>query len=339
VTVANLQLNVEIRCGIAEWRNCVPAEDLLRQAGVALVEAKGRSSGSVLYQPGHDAELNRRVTLVAELRRAIVNDTLTLAYQPLLAVASREPVMLEALLRWSHPTLGDVSPAEFVPLAERAAVIADLSRWVLTAAIRQMGQWRRTGLEVHVAVNLSAADMVDPLLPLRVLTLLQEHHVPATQLLLEVTESTIMREPALAAQFMERLRVSGLRFGIDDFGTGYSSLASLHALPVDELKLDRAFIQNLDRNATNQAIVRAVTTLAHTMNLKVVAEGVETPEVWAQLEQLGCDIAQGYFISRPMSADAVPAWLRSQRALVLPAPAETPGVVALRPRAVERPGS
>ena len=123
-----------------------------------------------------------------------------------------------------------------------------------------------------------------------------------------------MREPAMAAQFMDRLRVSGLRFAIDDFGTGYSSLATLHLLPVDELKLDRAFIQNLDRNTTNQAIVRAVTTLAHTMNLKVVAEGVETPEVWTQLEQLGCDIAQGYYISRPMPAAAVAPWLVAQRA-------------------------
>ena len=338
VVVDSLVLNVEIRCGIAEWRNGVTAEDLLRQAGVALVEAKGRTSGSVLYQPGHDAELNRRVTLVAELRRAIVNDTLTLSYQPLLAISNREPLMLEALVRWSHPTLGDISPGEFVPLAERAAVIADLSRWVLTAAIRQMGQWRRIGLDIHVAVNLSAADLVDPMLPLRVLTLLQEHDVQPTQLLLEVTESTIMREPALAAQFMERLRTSGLRFGIDDFGTGYSSLASLHSLPVDELKLDRAFIHNLDRNTTNQAIVRAVITLAHTMNLKVVAEGVETPEVWNQLGQLGCDLAQGYYISRPMGADVVPAWLRTQRALVIPAAADPSGVVApFRARSAERP--
>ena len=338
VPVDNLVLNVELRCGVAEWRNRVSAEDLLRQASVALVEAKTRRSGIVLYQPGHDAELNRRVTLVAELRRAIVADSLSLAYQPLVALSSREPLMLEALVRWTHPTLGEISPAEFVPLAERAGVIADLSRWVMAAAIRQMGQWRRAGTDTSVAINLSAADMVDPLLPLRVLSLLQEHDVPPSQLLLEVTESTIMREPARAAQFMERLRLAGLRFAIDDFGTGYSSLASLHALPVDELKLDRAFVQHLDHSPTNQAIVRAVVALAHSMSLKVVAEGVETPEVWSLLAQYGCDIAQGYYVSRPMPAAAVPGWLQAQRRQVAAAePPEKAGTVApFRARGTDR---
>jgi len=339
VEVDSLPLNVEIRSGIAEWRRGLSADDLLRQVGVALVEAKGGRDGIVLYQPGHDAELNRRVTLVAELRRAIVNDSLSLAYQPLVTVADRDPLMLEALVRWKHPTLGDVSPGEFVPLAERAAVIGDLSRWVLTAAIRQMGQWRKAGLDIQLAVNLSASDMADPLLPLRVLTLLQDHGVPATSLLLEVTESTFMREPAAVARVMEPLRSSGLRFAIDDFGTGYSSLASLHSLPVDELKLDRAFIADLDRNRVNQAAVRAVTTMAHAMNLKVVAEGVETPEVWAQLAPLGCDIAQGYFISRPMGASAVPGWVNAQREQRAAAvPAETGVVSPFRGRTVERSG-
>jgi diguanylate cyclase (GGDEF)-like protein len=342
IAVDQAQVSLDLRIGIAQWRYRVSADDLLRQAGVALVEAKSRSDGPVLFQPSHEAELNRRVTLVTELRRAIAGDQLTLAYQPLVSLSTREAVMFEALVRWTHPTLGEISPGEFVPLAERAGVIGELSRWVMSAAIRQMGVWQRHGLEISVAVNLSAADMSDATLPMRALSLLQEHHVPPPQLLLEVTESTIMQDAALAAQLMQQLRVAGLRFAVDDFGTGYSTLASLHNLPVDELKIDRAFVTHLDRNTANQAIIRAVTELAHSMGLKVVAEGIETPEVWAALARLGCDIAQGYFVSRPMRADAVPGWLgahRSQLSQSLKAAEESGAVAPFRPRVAERGGA
>jgi len=340
VNVERLQINIEIRVGIAEWRAPhVPVDDLLRQADVALVEAKARNSQAVVYEPGHDAEHRRRIMLVAELRRAIADGSLTLAYQPLVTMTNREPVMLEALLRWQHPRLGNISPAEFVPLAERASVIGDLSRWVLDAAIGQLGRWRREGLEVALAVNLSAPDIADGELPGRVLTLLQQRQVQPSQLLLEVTESTIMSEPALAAQVMQRLRTVGVRFAIDDFGTGHSSLAQLHSLPVDELKIDRAFVLNLERNASNQAIVRSTTELAHSLGLKVVAEGVETPEVWTALLRLGCDLAQGYFISRPMPQAEVLGWMRTQRANLSQALSEAQedgSVAALRGRSGER---
>jgi EAL domain-containing protein (putative c-di-GMP-specific phosphodiesterase class I) len=184
---------------------------------------------------------------------------------------------------------------------------------VLNAAIAQLGAWRRAGHEFSVSVNLSAADFADGGLPAQVLALLGEHQAPATALLLEVTESAIMREPQLAAQIMQQLRTAGVRFAIDDFGTGQSSLAQLHALPVDELKIDRAFVMNLERSASNLAIMRTTIELGHSLGLKVVAEGVETPEVWATLLRLGCDVAQGYFISRPMAAAAVTPWLLAQR--------------------------
>jgi EAL domain-containing protein (putative c-di-GMP-specific phosphodiesterase class I) len=178
----------------------------------------------------------------------------------------------------------------------------------------QLGSWLRAGLDCGVSVNLSAADFADGGLPARVLALLREHEVPATRLLLEVTESAVMREPQLAAQIMQQLRSAGVRFAIDDFGTGQSSLAQLHALPVDELKIDRAFVMNLDRSASNLAIMRTTIELGHSLGLKVVAEGIETPEVWATLLRLGCDVAQGYYISRPMPAAAVAPWLLAQRA-------------------------
>jgi diguanylate cyclase (GGDEF)-like protein len=315
VQVGELRLSVDIRAGISEWRNPrVPVEDLLRQADVALLQAKEQSTIAVVYQSTHDADHRRRVLLVAELRRALAGEGLSLHYQPLVNMTDRAPLAFEALLRWAHPTLGNISPAEFIPLAERASVLPDLSRWVLNQAITQLGEWQRAGLDFEVAVNLSAADFADGGLPARVLALLGQHQVSATRLLLEVTESAIMREPQLAAQVMQQLRTAGVRFAIDDFGTGHSSLAQLHALPVDELKIDRAFVMNLERSASNLAIVRTTIELGHSLGLKVVAEGIETPDVWAALLRLGCDIAQGYYISRPMPAAEVAAWIRTQRA-------------------------
>jgi len=315
VDLGDLRLSVDIRAGISEWRAPrVPVEDLLRQADVALLQAKEQSTIAVLYQSTHDADHRRRVLLVAELRRALSGEGLSLFYQPLVNMTDRAPVAFEALLRWTHPTLGNISPAEFIPLAERASVLPDLSRWVLEHAIAQLGQWQQAGLDFEVAVNLSAADFADGGLPARVLTLLRQHRVPATRLLLEVTESAIMRDSQAAAQVMQQLRTAGVRFAIDDFGTGHSSLAQLHALPVDELKIDRAFVMNLDRSASNQAIVRTTIELGHSLGLKVVAEGIETPEVWAALLRLGCDLAQGYYISRPMPVDFVADWTRTQRA-------------------------
>ena len=314
VDLGDVRLSVDIRAGISEWRAPqVMVEDLLRQADVALLQAKEQSTIAVVYQPAHDADHRRRVLLVAELRRALVGDGLSLNYQPLVNMTDHAPVAFEALLRWAHPTLGNISPAEFIPLAERASVLPDLSRWVLNNAIAQLGEWQRAGLDFEVAVNLSAADFADGGLPARVLALLREHQVPATRLLLEVTESTIMREPQLAAQVMQQLRTAGVRFAIDDFGTGHSSLAQLHALPVDELKIDRAFVMNLERSASNLAIVRTTIELGHSLGLKVVAEGIETPEVWASLLRLGCDLAQGYYISRPIPVAEVAEWTRSQR--------------------------
>ncbi len=321
--VGDLRMSVGLYVGISEWREPrVSVEDWLRQADVALLEAKERGPAVLTYQTSHDTEHRRRITLVTELRHAIASDALTLMYQPLVQMTDRDPASFEALLRWTHPTLGSVSPAEFIPLAERASFIGELTLWVMRAVITQLGQWRRQGFETDVAVNLSASDLTDPGLIQTLKSLLREHDVPATNLILEVTESAIMHEPQLAAQTMQQLRTLGFRFAIDDFGTGHSSLAQLHALPVDELKIDRAFVMNVDSSASNVAIVQATTELAHSLGLKVVAEGVETPEVWNALLRLGCDLVQGYFISRPMPATAVVQWTLAQRASLAQARAE-----------------
>jgi diguanylate cyclase (GGDEF)-like protein len=336
--VNGINLGIDLRCGVSRYHGKLSVEDFMRQANVALVEAKERNVEIVSFDAAHDLEQRRRVTLVADLRCAIDDGALNLVYQPLVQMTNREAVMLEALVRWRHPTLGDVSPAEFVPLAERAALIAALSRWVLATAIEQMGRWHSQGNHMEVAVNLSAADMVDGSLPGRVTSLLEKHGVPASRLVLEITESTIMESPKQAAAVMLQLRSLGVRFAVDDFGTGHSSLAQLHSLPVDELKIDRAFVTNLDTTPSNQAIVRSTIELGHILGLRVVAEGIETPEVWAALLRLGCDIAQGYFISRPMSAAKLEDWMTAQNTRLVKAlsDAEDSGqLTSIRLRAID----
>jgi diguanylate cyclase len=336
--VNGISLGVDLRCGVSEYQGKMSVEDFMRQASVALVEAKEGNVDTVSFDAAHDLEQRRRVTLVADLRRAIDAGALNLVYQPLVQMTNREAVMLEALVRWRHPTLGEVSPGEFVPLAERAALIAPLSRWVLATAIEQMGRWHSQGNHMEVAVNLSAADMSDGSLPTRVTGLLEKHGVPAARLVLEITESTIMESPQQAAAVMLQLRALGVRFAVDDFGTGHSSLAQLHSLPVDELKIDRAFVTNLDTTPGNQAIVRSTIELGHILGLRVVAEGIETPEVWSALLRLGCDIAQGYFISRPMSAAKLEDWMTAQNTRLVKAlsDAEDSGqLTSIRLRAID----
>jgi diguanylate cyclase (GGDEF)-like protein len=314
LVLGELRQCLDVRMGISEWRAPrIAPEDLLRQADVALLLAKEQGHVAVTYEPAHDAEHQRRVLLVAELRRALVGEGLSLHYQPLVNMTDRSAVAFEALLRWHHATLGNIPPGEFIPLAERASVLPALSRWVLRAAIQQLGEWQRAGIDAEIAVNLSAGDFADGELPARVLATLNEFQAPPHRLLLEVTESAIMRDPQVAAQVMQQLRMAGVRFAIDDFGTGHSSLAQLHALPVDELKIDRAFVHDLDRSGSHQVIVRTTVEMAHSLGLKVVAEGIETQEVWSALLRLGCDLGQGYFISRPMAAALVPGWLARQR--------------------------
>jgi EAL domain-containing protein (putative c-di-GMP-specific phosphodiesterase class I) len=205
-----------------------------------------------------------------------------------------------------------------VPLAESAGASRSLTNWVLGAAIRQLAAWRREGLQVQLAVNLSAPDILDPDLGDGILRMLADRQVEPTALLLEITESAVMRDPELAARHMQPLRAAGVRFAIDDFGTGHSSLSLLSRLPVDELKIDRSFISQALTTQSAATIVASTVALAHGMGLTVVAEGVEKPEAWDLLKRLHCDCAQGYLISPPMPDTAVPAFVR-QANDVLPA--------------------
>ena len=216
-------------------------------------------------------------------------------------------------MRWQHPQRGFLPPSEFIPLAEQTGLIHPLSRWVLEAALQQQQAWRALGIDVPVAVNLSRRTLHDPQLPETVAELLTRWDVAPGALVLEITESSLMADPVRAGENLSQLRALGVRMSIDDFGTGYSSLASLKNLPVDELKIDQSFVQAMATDASSRAIVRAIIDLADALELRVVAEGVEDRATWDVLAGLGCDVAQGYFLSRPIAAAEFDAWMAEVR--------------------------
>jgi len=319
----SVSLDLHVAAGVCAYPDHgTESTELLRRVQIALEDADDTRARVVLYQVGRDEEHRRRLALITDLRHAIDNNTLSLVYQPKVTMAERMVKSLEALVRWKHPTLGNISPGEFVPLAEKTGNSRRLTSWVLLAAIRQIAEWKTEGLEIEVAVNLSAPDILDPSLPDEVLETLRTHRVSPAQLLLEITESVFMQDVALAVRHMQLLRIAGVRFSIDDFGTGYSSLSQLSRLPVDELKIDRSFVTHAHERNDVKTIVASTIELGHGMGLKVVAEGVEQPEGWNLLRRLGCDFAQGYFISPPRSPADVAAWVREANRL-LPASEST----------------
>ena len=319
--VAGVSLDLRLACGVCACpEHGRSADELLQRAQVALEEADEASARVAVYRSGQDSEHRRRLTLITDLSAAIDQGALSLVYQPKVDMRTRGVRSLEALARWTHPRLGAISPAEFVPLAERTGGARRLTNWVLAAALRQLGQWLRDGLELDLAVNLSAPDILDQDLGEEILRLLRLHRVEPSRLILEITESAVMGDPQAAVRNMQLLRLTGIRFSIDDFGTGHSSLSQLSVLPVDELKIDRSFISHPDARAVT--IVTSTIELGHSMGLKVVAEGVEDALAWNLLRRLGCDFAQGYLISRPLSPESVPAFV-SEANQLLPASEST----------------
>jgi EAL domain-containing protein (putative c-di-GMP-specific phosphodiesterase class I) len=212
---------------------------------------------------------------------------------------------VEALARWDHPTLGLIGPNEFVPIAEQTGLITPLTSFVLDAALRQLRAWKDTGIDLSVAVNLSARSFLDTQLAVEIPRLLRRWSVDAHALELEITESMLMTDPARAEATLRRLSQIGLTLSVDDFGTGYSSLANLKRLPVDAIKIDKSFVIEMAVDASDAAIVRSTIDLAHNLGLRVVAEGVESEGAWRRLQELGCDLAQGYHLSRPLPAESV----------------------------------
>ena len=288
---------------------------LLRRADVAMYAAKRAQSGVAVYDPAQDQHSLERLALVAELRHALAHGGLVLHYQPKANLASGQICGVEALARWWRPERGFIPPDHFIPLAEATGLMAPLTEWALEAALRQHRAWADDGLTLDVAVNLSMWSLHDPALPGLVATLLRRHGAPPERLCLEITESAAMADAELTAEVLGRLAALGVRLAVDDFGTGYSSLAYLARLPVHELKIDRGFARALTTSATDRTIVASTIGLGHGLGLNVVTEGVEDAQTWELLKRMGCDVAQGYYLSRPLPADELERWARRLRAV------------------------
>jgi diguanylate cyclase (GGDEF)-like protein/PAS domain S-box-containing protein len=305
---ATLELGGSI--GIAVYPDHADDPDtLLRRADVAANDAKHSQRGYAVYIAEDDHNCPQRLALAADLRQAIDQGQLVLQYQPQVDVRSGTLTAVEALVRWHHPARGLLSPDEFIPLAEQTRLIRPLSRFVLRAAVEQCRAWQLRGLEIRVAVNISVHDLQDPDLPDYVAQLLTRSGVAPDRLCVEITESALLADPQRARVILGRLRTLGVHTAIDDFGTGYSSLAYLKDLPLDELKIDRSFVQGMAEDAGARAIVRAIIDLAHDLGLQAIAEGVEDRASREVLASLNCDVVQGYYFSPPLTADGLMEWL------------------------------
>ena len=310
VVAGSVELFVEASAGMAVYpEHGQVADDLLRRADIAMYDAKEARQRLQVYRSGRDAEHLHRLSLVNDLRRAVPHGELELYYQPKLHLSSRRVAHVEALLRWRHPQHGLVPPDEFIPLAEHSGLIRSLTDWVLHEVIRQCAEWADGGLDIGIALNLSAMDLGSGDLPDVLARHLARYRLDPARLVLEITETAVMRDAFYSLEVLNRLKACGVMLAIDDFGTGYSSLSHLKRLPVDELKIDKSFVIGMDQDEDDAVIVRSTIELAHNMGLKVVAEGVETEATMELLNRYRCDSVQGYLISRPMAASDATAWL------------------------------
>lgn len=307
--VGDETVDIGASIGVACFPEAADTTTLLRHADVAMYAAKRDGGGVQVYAKDQEAKTRARLGLARELREALIRDELVLHYQPKIDFRTGRVGGVEALVRWQHPSRGLVAPDVFIPVAEQTGLIVPLTGWVLGEALRQERAWLDAGLDLYVAVNLSARNLQDRGLVRSVAAYLADANVPPERLTLEITESMLMADPQRAREVLSELRRMGVAIAIDDFGTGYSSLAYLKELPVDVLKIDRSFVKDMCSNHQDAAIVRSTIELAHNLGLHVVAEGVEDGSISSLLERLGCDRAQGFHYSRPLPAAQLEAWL------------------------------
>ena len=307
--IVNLDLGASI--GIALCPDQAPEADLLVQrADIAMYAAKERGRDWMTYAAELDHTSPLQLTLVSELRQALEEGQLLLHYQPKVSVATGAVAGVEALVRWEHPKRGLVPPDDFIPVAEQTGLVRPLTEFVLDRALEQCQRWNRLGYPLAVAVNVSARVLHDMDLPSLVARLLRAHRVDQGQLVLEITESSIMVDPVKARATLVELRELGVEVALDDYGTGHSSLAHLKQLPISEIKIDKSFITHMVEDSSDAVIAGSTIDLGRRLGLRVVAEGVETTDSWVQLKELGCDMAQGYLFSRALAPEALTAWMR-----------------------------
>jgi diguanylate cyclase (GGDEF)-like protein len=305
-----MQLQVDASIGVAHYpHQGLDGHELLRCADVAMYVAKASNEAVVEFESSLDAHTPQRIAVLSELEVAIGEGQLWVAYQPMIDATSRRVSGFEGLVRWQHPDLGPLSPADFIPLAEMGQGIRHISRFVLNQCLAQIARWRKTNTELHVAVNLSARVLLDQGLPAQIEQLLTHYEVPGSALVLELTESTLLSDPVRAIKVINQLAELGVGVEVDDFGTGYSSLAYLKSLPIQALKIDKSFIDDLLVDSQDKVIVESTITMAHNLGLKTVAEGVESEAAVQELVRLGIDSLQGYYYSKPLEASAMTQWM------------------------------
>jgi len=305
-----LAVRVGASIGIARYpKHGADGPSLRRRADVAMYEAKRKRTGSATYDAERDGHSRDRLALVNELCDALCTDQLVLHYQPKACLHTGRATGVEALVRWQRPQHGLLSPDAFLPVVEQAGLMRQLTTHVLEATVAQVARWHHEGRGLTVALNVSATDLMDAAFPDHVAELLRRHRLPAELLQLEVTENTIMTDPERALDVLARLSETGIGLSLDDYGTGYSSLAYIKRLPIRELKIDRSFVFNLDTDAQDATIVRSTIELANRLDLRVVAEGVETSASWSTLGGMGAAQAQGYYLSAPLPAERLEAWI------------------------------
>jgi diguanylate cyclase (GGDEF)-like protein len=315
VVVEGLALDVSGSIGVSLYpEQSANAESLLRRADVAMYAAKEAGGGFELYSPEMDQHSPAQLTLVSRVRPALDNGEMVMFYQPKVGLSDGLVSGAEALIRWHHPEHGLVPPDEFIPLVEKTVLLRPLTAFVLATVLEQWRTWADRGIRLPVAVNISPRSLLDIQLPEQIVELLERWEVPHEFLTLELTENFLMTESRRSADVLDELAAIGVRLSIDDFGTGYSSLSHLKRLKVDEIKVDRSFVMQLQTNADDSMIVRGTVELGRIMGLRVVAEGVEDQATLDQLTELGCDEAQGYLISRPLSTEDFDRWLTARTA-------------------------
>ncbi len=330
--VLGVDLHVEASVGVVtSGEHGRDATLLLQHADIAMYVAKAQSGGVSTYDPDADEHTPEKLSLLGDLRRALGNDELVLHFQPKVGVLCDEVVGVEALVRWQHPERGMVYPDDFIPMAEHTGLIGALSRRVLDLALAQARAWSDAGEALTVSVNLSARNLLDERMPAMVGELLAAHGVAPDLLVLEVTESALMTEPVRAQRLLQELAALGVRISIDDFGAGYTSLGQLKSLPVSELKIDKSFVMTMSEGSSDDLIVHSLIDLGHNLGLSIVAEGVENEQTLAALRRYGCDVAQGYHLSRPLAPDALASWRAGRPSTPVRAPFPVGSALAVIP--------
>jgi EAL domain-containing protein (putative c-di-GMP-specific phosphodiesterase class I) len=300
----------------------VSVDDIIRGATSAAQDARSTEGSIALYSPARDTAHRRQYGLLQDFGAALeAGDQLRLVYQPRIELATGDCIGAEALLRWRHPRLGDISPAEFIPIIEQTSLARPTTQWVLGAAMDQLATWHNAGLAITLSANISAANLGEADLIERIEAGLTQRKLPFTCLEIELTESAIMDQPDQALGMLRKFEAAGVCLAIDDFGTGHSSLAYLQRLPAQVVKIDQTFMRNLtEATGADFVLVETMIGLAHKLGYRVVAEGIETGEAAAILKELGCEEAQGFWFARPMEADQFVMWLSDRRADTLSLP-------------------